>query len=83
MALAALFCGFLGGKRRRLPAILMVMLALTLTFNMGCSANNFVTTTSLAGNGTPLGTTLLTISTVGTNGTNSVRHNYVYQVTVQ
>ena len=83
VALAALFCGFLGGKRRRLPAILMVMLALTLTFNMGCSANNFVTTTSLDGTGTPLGTTLLTISTVGTNGTNSVRHNYVYQVTVQ
>jgi hypothetical protein len=33
--------------------------------------------------GTPLGTTLLTISTAGTNGTSTVHHDYTYQVTVQ
>jgi len=84
VTLAALFFGFLpAGKRRRLPALLLVLLAVSLTFNMGCSANTFLSTAPVANTGTPLGTSLLTISTIGTNGTNTVRHNYVYQVTVQ
>ncbi len=74
-----------GGKRRRLPALLLALLAVSMTFNMGCSANDFVTASStpITTTGTPLGTTLLNISTIGTNATNTVRHNYVYQVTVQ
>lgn len=83
VAFAALFCGFLPVGKRRLPALLLALLAVSLTFNLGCSANNFLSGTSIASTGTPLGTTLLTITTIGTNGASSVRHNYVYQVTVQ
>lgn len=81
--LAALFCWCMPGRgRRRIPGLLLIMLALGLTFNTGCSANNF---NVIVGNntGTPLGTTILTITTVGTNGSSSIRHNYVYQVTIQ
>jgi len=82
-ALAALFCFLLPSRgRRRIPALLLLLLAFGLTMNMGCSANDF---SIVAQNnaGTPLGTTLLTVTTVGTSGANMVRHNYTFQVTVQ
>lgn len=83
VTLAALLCWCLPGRvRRRIPGLLLVLLALGLTFNTGCSANNF---NVIAPNntGTPLGTTLLTITSIGTNGSSTIRHNYVYQVTIQ
>ena len=82
VSLAALLCWIIPGKRRRLPTMLLGLLALCLTFNLGCSPGNF-NTTSVSTAGTPLGTTLLTISTTGTSGSNVVRHNYFYQVTIQ
>ena len=83
VTLATMLCCFLpGARRRRIPAMLLGLLALSLTFNLGCSPGNF-NSTSVTNAGTPLGTTLLTITTVGTSGANSVRHNYIYQVTIQ
>ena len=83
VSLAALLCWILPGqRRRRLPTLLLGLLALSLTFNLGCSAGTF-NPTSITSAGTPLGTTLLTISTTGTSGTNTVHHNYFYQVTIQ
>ena len=83
VSFAALLCWMIPGKRRRkLPTMLLALLALSLTFNLGCSAGNF-NSTSVSNAGTPLGTTLLTITTVGTSGANVVRHSYYYQVTIQ
>ena len=82
-ALAALLCCLIPGRgRRRMPVLLLLLLAIGLTMNLGCSANNFVSISNVTG-GTPLGTTLLTITTAGTNGSNTVHHNYIFQVTVQ
>lgn len=83
LSVATLLCWVVPGRRRRrVPTLLLGLFALSLTFNLGCSPGNF-NTTSVANAGTPLGTTLLTISTVGTSGTNTVHHNYFYQVTIQ
>jgi drug/metabolite transporter (DMT)-like permease len=82
VALAGMLCWLLPARRRRLPAMLLWLLALGMTLNLGCSAGNFTTQLGTAA-GTPLGTTLLVINTAGTNGSNTVRHNYTYQVTVQ
>ena len=83
VSLAALLCWVLPGqRRRRLPTLLLGLLALSLTFNLGCSAGTF-NPTAITNAGTPLGTTLLTISTTGTSGTNTVHHDYFYQVTIQ
>jgi hypothetical protein len=81
--LAALLCWLLPGRKRRLPTLLLVLLALGLTVNIGCSANDFNAPAAVADTGTPLGTTLLTITTTGTSGSSTVRHNYTFQVTVQ
>ena len=81
VSLAALFCLLLPvGKKRRLPAMLLVLLAIGLTANMGCSSG---TTTAKITGGTPLGTFDLTIYTAGSNGTTSISHDYSYQVTIQ
>jgi hypothetical protein len=83
VTLAALLCCLLPGRgRRRVPVLVLMLLALGLTMNMGCSAGNFSVTEPITG-GTPLGTTLLTIDTAGTDGASTVRHNYIFQVTVQ
>jgi hypothetical protein len=85
VSLAALLCFLLpgggkGSKRRRLPAMLLVLLAIGLTANLGCSTTN-VTSTPVGG--TPLGTVNLTINTAGSDGSSSVRHDYTYQITIQ
>ncbi len=76
-------------RRRRLPAVMVVPLALgALLGATGCSGTN------LAKSGTPppvtptdpgtsLGTHILAITTAGSDGTNTVRHDFQYQVTVQ
>jgi hypothetical protein len=84
VTLAALGCWLIPGRRRRrLPVLLMVMLAVGLTFSAGCSANNFNSVTTAISGGTPLGTVLLNISTAGTSNGTTVRHAYSYQVTIQ
>ena len=83
ISLAGLLCFLLpAGKRRRLPAMLLVLIALALSTNLGCSDNGSFLN-GQTGNGTPLGTSILTVTTAGSNGTTTVRHNYTVQVTVQ
>jgi len=82
VSLAALLCLILPGrKRRRLPSMLLVLLAICLTTGIGCSTST-VTTNPISG-GTPLGTVNLTLTTSATNGTISIAHDYSYQITIQ
>ena len=84
IALAALLCCMLPRRRRRLPLLLLIALGLGLSFNLGCSANDFsISPKLLTSGGTPLGTTTIVINTAATDGTNTVVHNYTYQVTIQ
>ncbi len=82
-AFAALLCLLLpAGKRRRLPTRLLLMLVSAgLLSGLGCSQNNFAS--PLTSSGSPLGTTILTITTAGSDGTNTIHHTYYYQVTIQ
>ena len=84
-ALAALLCVLLPGRRRRrLPTLLLGLLALALTTNLGCSSDNFANggTTSTS-TGTPLGSSIVTVTAAGTNGVSTVRHLYYIQVNTQ
>ena len=87
VSLAALLCLTLPGRARRrmIPTMLLVLLALTISANLGCGGNGFYSTTPVsgAGNGTPLGTSILTINTAGTDGVTTIHHDYSFQVTVQ
>jgi hypothetical protein len=78
---AGLVCLLIPGRRRpRVSGLLLVLLGLALTMNLGCSSGNFP---AGADAGTPYGTTLLNINTAGTQNGSTVRHNYTFQVTVQ
>ena len=83
VSFAALLCLLLPGRsRRRVPTLLLALLALSLTANLGCGSNG--TSKSLtATSGTPLGTSILTITAAGTQGSTTIRHTYSFQVTVQ
>jgi hypothetical protein len=67
--------------------LLCGLLALSLSASMGCGSG--IAKTSGTGGGTvtdpgsPLGTTTFTITSAGTDGVNTVRHTYQYQVTIQ
>ncbi len=82
ISLAGLLCFFLpAGRRRRICAMLLVLIGLALITNLGCSDNgNF---TGTAAGGTPLGTVTVTVNTAGSDGVNTVRHDYAFQVTIQ
>ncbi len=81
VSLAALLCWMLPGRnRRRLPGLLLVLLALAASAQLsGCGSGTVGTP---LGGGTPLGTVNLTIDTAASNGTTGVSHDYSYQVTV-
>ena len=82
-SLAAFLCLLLPGRsRRRLPTLLLMLIGLGLMSGLGCSQNNF-TSAPLSVAGSPLGTSILTITTAGTDGVNTIRHTYYYQVTVE
>ena len=83
VAVAAVLCLLLPGRRRRMPLLMGVLLGLGLMMSTGCSGANFMSTTTTLSGGTPLGTTMVTINTAGTDGVSTVRHNYSYQVTIQ
>lgn len=81
-------------RRRSLAALLLLLLAAGITANLGCGTStstvNSTTTTSSSATGTtpadpgtPLGTQNFTITAAGTDGVNTVRHTYQYQVTIQ
>ena len=60
--------------------MLLVLLALAFSANLGCSGSGSF---NGQGSGTPLGTSLVTITTAGSDGVTTVRHSYTIQVTVQ
>ncbi|CAN5434223.1 hypothetical protein BH10ACI4_BH10ACI4_27830 [soil metagenome] len=83
-AVAMLLCFTLPRRRRVLPLLLTALLTLSLFPNLGCGdATSTTPTPTPSDPGTPLGTQIFTITTAGTDGTNTARHNYNYQVTVQ
>ncbi len=89
-AAMAIFLFWLRPKKR-LPGVLLVLLTVASLGAIGCTgtsglssnggATSPVTTPSVPG--TSLGTQLLSITTAGSDGTNTVRHDFQYQVTVQ
>jgi hypothetical protein len=81
--LAALIFFAVPGSRRRLPTMLLVLLAFSLTANLGCGQGKNTTSSTFTDPGTPLGTQIFTITTAGSDGVNSVRHSYQYQITIQ
>ncbi len=78
-------------SKRRLPGLLLALVLAGSISVIGCTGTNVtsssttipppVTTPSTPG--TSLGTQVLTITTAGSDGTNTVRHDFQYQVTVQ
>ena len=85
-----LFC--LPGLRRRVPTLLVLLLAAGLTGISGCGSGLTATSGSGSGDsgtsgqtdtGTPLGTGNYIITAAGSDGTNTVRRSFQYQVTVQ
>ena len=78
-------------RKRLLPGLLLALLAVVSLGAMGCSGTNVNSTgtpttppvTTPTTPGTSLGTQILTITTAGSDGTNTVRHDFQYQVTVQ
>ena len=83
-ALAMLLCFALPRRRRAMPLLLTSLLALALVPVLGCGLGTTTTTTPpVTDPGTPLGTQSFTITTAGTDGVNTARHNYQYQVTIQ
>ena len=85
-SLAVLFC-FAVPRRRRVPTLLLLLCAVGLTSGMGCgqgaSGSPSASSSAPSDPGTPLGTQMFTITTAGSDGISTVRHNYQYQVTIQ
>ncbi len=89
--LATLCLFFLAPRRRSLSSLLLVLLAIGLTANLGCALGVTTTTTGTGTGGTgttpsdpgtPLGTENFTITAAGSDGINTARHTFQYQVTV-
>jgi trimeric autotransporter adhesin len=83
--LALLVCCLSPRRRRLIPALLLLLCSVTLVSSVGCTAppSQSTTPTTPADPGSPLGTQFFTVTTAGTNGVSTVRHNYQYQVTIQ
>ena len=89
-SLAALLCFMAPGRRRSIPTLLLMVIAVCLTANLGCGKGTSTTTgggsttpPTPTDPGTPLGTQIFTITTAGSDGVNTVRHSYQYQLTMQ
>ena len=87
VSLGTLLLGLLlPGKRRRPTFLLALVAAAVIGLSMGCTTQGIVNTNGTTGSnvgGTPQGTQLLSITTQGTDGQTTVRHNSQFQVTVQ
>lgn len=76
-------------RPRRIPTLFVVLLAIAslaaLTATTGCTGTNLAHSGTPAPTdpGTALGTQILSITTAGSDGVNTVRHDLQYQVTVQ
>ena len=86
-SLAALLCFMAPGRRRSIPTLLLVVFGACLTANLGCGKGGNASTDppspTVTDPGTPLGTQIFTITTAASDGVNTVRHTYQYQLTVQ
>jgi hypothetical protein len=87
VSLGTLLLGLLlPGTRRRPTFLLAIVAAAVIGLSMGCTTQGIVNTTGTTGTnagGTPQGTQLLSITTQGTDGVTTVRHNSQFQVTIQ
>jgi hypothetical protein len=73
-------------SRRLLPKLLLLVLSISLASGLGCGSGNNASNSSdpaPTDSGTPLGTQILTITAAGSDGVNTVRHTYQYQITMQ
>jgi hypothetical protein len=88
-ALAAFLCFALPRRRRALPVMFTLLIALSFATGIGCGSGGTASTGTGNNNtdptdpGSPLGTQLLTVTAAGNDGTNTARHTYQYQITVQ
>ncbi len=83
--LALLLCCLSPRRRRLIPTLLILLCAAGLTSSVGCTpgTSQETTPTTPSDPGSPLGTQMFAITTAGSNGVSTVRHNYQYQVTIQ
>ena len=84
--LALLVCCLSPRRRRLIPTLLILLCAAGLASSVGCTPGTVPSTTTSTtppDPGSPLGTQMFAITTAGSNGVNTVRHNYQYQVTIQ
>jgi trimeric autotransporter adhesin len=83
--LALLLCCLSPRRRRLVPTLLILLCTAGLASSVGCTPGTVssTTTTTPSDPGSPLGTQMFAITTAGSNGVNTVRHNYQYQVTIQ
>ena len=78
-----LLCLLLPAARRRRMQLLAVAVLLVLGTTVGCTNIVNGPTGSGLGSGTPAGTQVITITTSGTDGVSTTRHNYSISVSVQ
>ncbi len=82
--LALLFCCLSPRRRSLVPILLILLCATGLASSVGCTPGTAPSTlTTPSDPGSPLGTQMFAITTAGSNGVSTVRHNYQYQVTIQ
>jgi len=88
VTLGTLLLGLLLPRSRRGPTLLVALLAAAvLGVSIGCTTQGTLTTPGSPTNGnkggTPSGTQLLSITTQGTDGITTVRHDVQFPVTMQ
>ena len=87
ISLGTLLLGLLLPGTRRRPTLLIALLAaMVLGVSMGCTTQGTLATPgnpTSGGGGTPQGTQLLSITTSGTDGVTTERHDVQFPVTVQ
>ena len=86
VSLGTLLLAFLLPRKRRKPTFLLALVAaVVIGLSMGCTTEGIINNGGTGTNvgGTPQGTQLLSITTQGTDGQTTVRHNSQFQVTVQ
>lgn len=72
--------------RRRFPTLLAALIAFCMTASIGCGSGKQSSSSPspvVTDPGTPLGTQMYAITVAGSDGVNTVRHTYQYQVTIQ
>jgi len=86
-ALAFVLALFVPRRRRALRSLSLVLTAAVMVLQLtGCTVTQATGSGSpvkTTDPGSPLGTVMFSITTAGTDGTNTIRHNAQYQVTIQ